>query len=146
MRDAHNCSFSLRSKTIMARIIIASGPVIVEKNKVLLDKDYKEDLWKFCGGKAKENESLSDVARRRSKEELGINIEILDENPFVMHVTKEASEGKLDVILVHFLARRSEGIKPDETIRKWGWFDFSNLPENLGPNIIPALKYFGFIK
>ena len=67
----------------MDKIIIASGPVIVENNKVLLDKDHKEDLWKFCGGKVKENESLIDTAKRRSKEELGIDIEFLDENPYM---------------------------------------------------------------
>lgn len=130
----------------MNKLIIASGPVIVENNKVLLDKDYKEDIWKFCGGKIQENENLTDTAKRRPKEELGINIEILDENPFITYAIKETLEGKIDVILVHFLAKRIGEIKPEEEIQKWGWFDIDNLPENLGLNIIPALKHFGFIK
>ncbi len=125
---------------------MVSGPVIVENDKVLLDRDYKEDLWKFCGGRTKEDESLVDTAKRRSKEELGIEIEILNENPFFTYAIKETPEGKSDVILVHFLAKRIEEIKPGEDIRKWGWFDLDNLPENLGLNIIPALKYFRFIK
>jgi len=130
----------------MNKLIIASGPVIVENNKVLLDKDYKEDIWKFCGGKIQENENLTDTAKRRPKEELGINIEILDENPFITYAIKETPEGKIDVILVHFLAKRIGEIKPEEEIQKWGWFDIDNLPENLGLNIIPALKRFGFIR
>lgn len=124
---------------------MASGPVIVENDKVLLDRDYKEDFWKFCGGKIKEDESLVDTAKRRSKEELGIEIEILNENPFFTYAIKETPEGKSDVILVHFLAKRIGEIKPGEDIKKWGWFDFDNLPENLGLNIIPALKHFRFI-
>jgi ADP-ribose pyrophosphatase YjhB (NUDIX family) len=129
----------------MAKIIIASGPVIVEDNKVLLDKDKKEDLWKFCGGKIKEAEKLADTAKRRSKEELGIDLEILDENPFITYTTKETADGQLDIILVHFLAKRLGEIKPGEDIREWNWFAIENLPANLGPNIIPALKHFGFI-
>lgn len=130
----------------MYRLIVASGPVIVENNKVLLDKDYKEDIWKFCGGKIKEDENLIDTAKRRPKEELGIDVEIMDENPFVTFVAKKTSEGKIDVILVHFLAKKTGEIEPEENIRKWGWFDLNSLPDNLGPNIIPALKHFGFIK
>lgn len=130
----------------MNNIIIASGPVIVENNKVLLDKDHREDIWKFCGGKVKKDEKLIDTAERRSKEELGIDIEILDENPFISYATKETTEGKMDVILVHFLAKRIGKIKPGEDIREWNWFGLDNLPESLGPNIIPALKHFDFIK
>ena len=130
----------------MNNIIIASGPVIVENDKVLLDKDHREDLWKFCGGKIKKDEKLIDTVKRRSKEELGIDIEILDENPFISYATKETTEGKMDIILVHFLAKRIGEIKPGEDIREWNWFDLDNLPESLGPNIIPALKHFDFIK
>jgi 8-oxo-dGTP pyrophosphatase MutT (NUDIX family) len=130
----------------MPKIIIVSGPVIVENNKVLLDKDKKEDLWKFCGGKVKEAEALTATAQRRSKEELGIDLEILDESPFITYTTKETPEGQLDVILVHFLAKRIGEIKPGEEIKEWKWFDVNNLPKNIGTNIDPALKYFGFLK
>lgn len=129
----------------MDKIIIASGPVIVEDEKVLLDKDKKEDLWKFCGGKVLENESLIDTARRRPKEELGIEIEFLDENPYITFAEKQTPEGELDVILVHFLARRKGEIVPSQEVAEWKWFDLDKLPENIGPNIIPALKYFKFI-
>jgi ADP-ribose pyrophosphatase YjhB (NUDIX family) len=130
----------------MDKIIIASGPVIVENNKVLLDKDHKEDFWKFCGGRVRENESLIDAAKRRSKEELGIDIEFLDENPYMTFAEKETETGSIDVILAHFLARAVGEIKPGLDIREWNWFGLDNLPENLGPNIIPALKHFGFLK
>jgi hypothetical protein len=59
---------------------------------------------------------------------------------------KNALEGKLDIILVHFNAKRIGEIKPGEDIREWNWFALDNLPENLGPNIIPALKHFSYLK
>jgi 8-oxo-dGTP pyrophosphatase MutT (NUDIX family) len=131
----------------MDKIIIASGPVIVENGKVLLDQHGDTDLWKFCGGRKKEsNESLIDIAKRRAKEELGIEIEILDKSPFVMYLEREI-EGKLfDVVLVHYLAKRLGEIVPGKEIVRWDWIDLKNLPKNLGPNIIPTLKHFDFIQ
>ena len=130
----------------MDKIIIASGPVIVEDGKVMLNQHGDTDFWKFCGGRVRENENLAEVAKRRVKEEMGIEIEILDKDPFVMHTNKETLEGSIDVILVHYLAKRIGEIKPGKEIREWNWFDIENLPENLAPNILPTLRHFGFIK
>mgnify|MGYP001220246178 CR=1 FL=1 len=127
----------------MDRIIIVSGPVIVENNKVLLNNHGDTDFWKFCGGRAEnKKEDLIDIAKREAKEEMGIDIEILDQEPFITFARKN----DLDIILVHWLAKRIGEIKPGADIRDWQWFDLNNLPHNLGPNILPALKHFGFIK
>lgn len=127
----------------MPKIIIASGPVIVEDNKVLLNNHGDTDFWKFCGGRVENyEENLIDAAKREVKEEMGIDITIADEEPFISFTRKDG----IDIILVHFLAQRVGEIKPSEDIREWNWFDINKLPENLGPNIIPALEHFGFIK
>lgn len=131
----------------MNRIIIASGPVIVEDNKVLLDQHGDTTFWKFCGGRAENLESsLIEVAQNRAKEELGIGIEILSPEPFITYTQKETPEGILDVILVHFLAKRIGEVKPGAEIREWAWLDIHSLPDNLAPNILPVLKHFGFIR
>lgn len=131
----------------MNKIIIVSGPVIVKDNKVLLDKDCKDDFWKFCGGKVKEDEGLVDTAIRRSREELGIDIELLDEIPYMNFTKKETGDESMDVVLAHFLAGAVGEIKPGADIREWKWIPLSELKnEPLAPNIIPTLKHFGFIK
>ena len=132
----------------MPKIIIASGPVIVEDNKVLLNQHGDTEFWKFCGGKVEDYEiNLIETARRKVKEEMGINIEILNQKPFLLHTEKETLEEKIDIILVHFLAKRIGEIKPGKDIREWEWIDINKLSkENLAPNIIPTLKHFGFIK
>ena len=131
----------------MQKIIIASGPVIVENNKVLLNKHGDTAFWKFCGGKVEDYETdLMENAAREVREEMGLKIKILNEQPFINFARKDTAEGRVDIILVHFLAERIGEIKPGEDIREWKWFDLDNLPEDLGPNIIPALKYFGFMK
>lgn len=131
----------------MPKIIIASGPVIVENGKVLLNQHGDTNFWKFCGGKVEDfGSDLIENAKREVREEMGIEIEILDESPFIAFTRKETPEGKIDIILVHFKAKRIGEIKPGADIREWAWHDINNLPENLGPNIIPALKNFGYIK
>lgn len=131
----------------MSKIIIASGPVIVEGNKVLLDLQGEDRFWKFCGGKTKEKETLQETAKRRAREELGIEIKILDEKPFLIHTAKDSADSTLDVILVHYRAKRVGEITPGADIHQWKWIPLEELEkENLAPNIIPTLEYFGFIK
>jgi len=130
----------------MTKIIIASGPVIVENNKVMLNKSGKDNFWKFCGGQIEEKEfNLKDTARREVKEEMGIKIEILNNNPYFFYTEKEIDGNQVSIILVHFLAKRIGEIIPGEDIREWRWININDLDkEDLAPNIIPALKHFGF--
>ncbi len=131
----------------MKHIIIASGPVIVENNKVLLNQHGDDNFWKFCGGKVEDFEkNLLEAAQREAREEMGIELEILNTEPFVIWTYKDLSDGRLDILLVHYLAKRIGEVKPGSDIRVWDWFDLNNLPDNLAPNIIPVLKHFGFVK
>lgn len=132
----------------MSKIIIASGPVIVESNKVLVNKHGDTNFWKFCGGRVEDfNSGLQDNAAREAKEEMGIEIEVINLEPFITFTTKkmDGGGGVMDVILVHYLAKRVGEIVPGADIREWKWLDVANLPDDLGPNIIPALQHFGFI-
>lgn len=132
----------------MDKIIIASGPVIVENGKVLLNQHGDTTFWKFCGGRVEDFETdLIENAKREVKEEMGLEIEILNPVPYFTHTIKETHEGKSDVILVHFLAKRIGEIKPGKDIRAWKWIPLEELEnEPLAPNIITTLKHFGFIK
>lgn len=132
----------------MPKIIIASGPVIVEGGKVLLNQHGEDSFWKFCGGGVKDYDlNLAETARREAKEEMGIEIEISDPKPFLSHTVKETPDGAVDVILVHYLAKRIGEVKPGEEIREWKWIPLAELAsENLAPNILPTLRHFGFLK
>ena len=130
----------------MLKIIIASGPVIVEDNKVLLNKHGDDDFWKFCGGRVEEDEiNLKNTAAREVKEEMGINVEILNDAPCFFYAEKEIEGAQVSVILAHFLAKRIGEITPGEDIREWRWIDINDLAaEKLASNIKPVLKHFGF--
>lgn len=125
------------------KIIIASGPVIIEDNKVLLNQHGDGDMWKFPGGKLENfdftdwNESLERTAKREVKEEMGIDINII--KPLKpMFLSRPEHEGEY-VVLIHYLAKRIGKIKPGTDIDAWDWFPINNLPNNLAPNIKPVL-------
>ena len=121
-------------------VTIASGPVIVEDNKVLLDKHGDDKFWKFPGGTHIENYSFLETAKFRVKEELGIGVE-LEGKPCVMGFTRD----KEYVILIHYLAKRKGEIKKGRDVKEFKWMDVNNLPEDIAPNIEPVLRYFKLI-
>ena len=129
-------------------MIIVSGPVIVENNKVLLNKDGKDDFWKFCGGRVEGSDiNLKDTAIREAKEEMGIEIDILDNNPYFFYIEKENERRMGSIVLAHFLAQRIGEIIPGQETKEWRWLDINDLnKENLAPNIKPTLEYFGFLR
>ncbi|MFA6514369.1 MAG: NUDIX hydrolase [Patescibacteria group bacterium] len=132
----------------MLKIIIASGPVIVENNQVLLNKHGEDNFWKFCGGRVEDYElDIKETAAREVKEEMGLEIKILNSEPYFFYTEKKIDSNKVSVVLVHFLAERKNEIIPGTDIREWKWLNLVDLDnEILAPNIKPALKHFGFIK
>jgi 8-oxo-dGTP pyrophosphatase MutT (NUDIX family) len=117
------------------RIVIASGPVIIEKGKVLLDKHGKDKFWKFPGGRIRKRETLEECAIKRAKEELGISVKLTKPlKPMILW-----KEGDI-IILIHYLAKRKGQIKPGKHVREYKWFDIKKLPKDTGPNINPVLK------
>ena len=117
------------------KYVIASGPVILEKGRVLLDKHGKDKFWKFPGGRIKKGESLEQCAIKRVKEELGINVKLFKPiKPMIIWRSKET------VILMHYLAKRKGKIKPGSHVREWAWINAKKLPKDVAKNIKPVLK------
>jgi ADP-ribose pyrophosphatase YjhB (NUDIX family) len=120
---------------------IASGPVIIEKGRVLLNRDPGDPFWKFPGGLLEywdfknKHEALEETAKREVKEEMGIQIKII--KPLKPMLVKN---GKTWYVLIHYKASRIGKIKPGGDTIDWGWFDIKRLPKNLAPNIKPVLQ------
>jgi len=131
-------------------IIIASGPVIIEDGKVLLDKNAVDSFWKFPGGKWEERDlssnenTLEEVARRKAKEEVGIDIDIIRPlKPMILKkpVMQEHDKNTV-VVLVHWLAHRIGNVVPGDDTLKWAWHDIHNLPLDCAPNIKPVIDEY----
>ncbi|MBP6859293.1 MAG: NUDIX hydrolase [Candidatus Magasanikbacteria bacterium] len=122
--------------------IIASGPVIIEDGKVLLNREQKEygsSLFMIPGGIVDDfSIPLEETCKREVKEELGIEIKII--RPLrTLIVKRPGTENKL-AILTHYLAERVGEIKPGAETIEWGWFDIHNLPNNCAPSIYEIVK------
>ena len=119
--------------------IIASGPVIIENDKVLVNKHGDTDFWKFPGGRVEDFGilDLKEHAKREVKEEMGIEVEII--KPMSTLMTKK---GEAVVILVHYLAKRVGEVQPGSDIREWKWLDIHHLPDDIGPNIRPIVEEY----
>lgn len=136
----------------MNKIVVVSGPVIIENDAVLLDQHGDDDFWKFCGGTVTDfNHTLIENAQQRALEEMGIKIEITNQAPFFFYNHKKIpAEGRIDIIVAHYLAKKIGDIKPGQGIREWKWIPISELDElakqgRLAPSILPALKHFDII-
>lgn len=135
------------------KFIIASGPVIIEDGKVLLNRHGHKDepnakkeqtFWKFPGGRIEDfdftNElnSLEEACKREVKEEMELEIEII--KPLKPMMIKHPDKPDTVVILIHYLAKRLNKIRPAKFIEEFAWHDINNLPSNCAPNIKAVIK------
>lgn len=134
-----------------AKFIVASGPVVVEDGKVLLnrhgDDEEARKYWKFIGGRVElldidfnPADVLEAVCKREVAEEMGLEIEIIV--PLKPMMIKHPNKENTYVILIHYLAKRIGEVQPGPDIVDWNWFDINNLPENLAPNIRPVIESY----
>ena len=120
--------------------IIASGPVIVEKGKLLVNKDENDDFYKLPGGKIKPGESAEECCIREAKEEINGDIEIIKPlNPLVVWKKNNVGES-MPIMLLHYKAqlKNRKMILPGKGIIKIEWLKIEDIRAgkyNVGPNI-----------
>ncbi|MBU1148596.1 NUDIX hydrolase [Patescibacteria group bacterium] len=119
------------------KCIIVSGPVIIERGRVLLVKEGDDQIWKFPGGKVKGGESLEKACQREVKEELGIDIKIIKPiKPLLVY--RQAKT----IFSITYLAKRQGKIKPSKEIKDYKWFPLTKLPEDRGENVGPVVRIY----
>lgn len=124
----------------MVKFIVASGAVIIEDGKILVNKDDKDDFYKIPGGSLENEESLEDACNREAKEENNAEIEIIRPlNPMIIYKNPKNGE-KMIIVLVHYLAKlkNKSQIKLIPPIKEIRWLDISEIKKkkhNVAPNI-----------
>ncbi|MFA4960508.1 MAG: NUDIX domain-containing protein [Candidatus Pacearchaeota archaeon] len=123
------------------KFIIASGPVIIEDNALLVNKDNKDDFYKLPGGTIEEGtEDLEEACHREVMEENNAKIEIIKPlHPMLIWKNPQTKE-RMAIVLIHFLARllnKSE-IKPCGETKEIKWLDINEIKQGkhfVAPNI-----------
>ena len=121
--------------------LIASGLVIIEDGKLLVNKDNKDDFYKLSGGTIEEDvESLEEACHREVKEENNAEIEIIKPlNPMILWKNPQSGD-KMCIVLIHYLAKlkNKDEIKPIPPIQETKWLDIQEIKDgkhNVAPNI-----------
>jgi ADP-ribose pyrophosphatase YjhB (NUDIX family) len=128
------------------KYIIASGPVIIEKGKLLVNKDDKDDFYKLPGGTIEEGiEDLKETCHREVKEENNAEIEIIKPlHPMILWKNPQTGE-KMCIVLIHYLAKlkNEKEIKPMPPIKEIKWLDIKEIKQgkyHVAPNIKFLIK------
>ena len=123
------------------KYIIASGPVIIEKGKLLVNKDDKDDFYKLPGGQVGDyDKSLEDACHRQTKEENNGLIRILEPlSPMMLRKNPQTGE-KMIILLIHYRAKllNKKDLKPMPPIKKVKWLSIADIKRGkyrVAPNI-----------
>ena len=105
---------------------VVAGIILNEEGKILLTKRAEGQsralLWEFPGGKVEEGETDQESLKRELKEELCLEVEVLEHLVTVYH-----SYPDLTIELVCYLCRTSRS-RPCLTVHSdYAWVDFDEL-------------------
>ena len=125
------------------KYIIASGPVIIEDGKLLVNKDDKDDFYKLPGGTIEYGvESLEEACHRETKEENNAEIEIIKPlHPMILWKNPQTKE-EMCILLIHYLSKlkNKEEIKPIPPIQEIRWLDIEEIKKG-EYHVAPNIKY-----
>lgn len=123
------------------KYIIASGPVIVENGKLLVNKDNKDDFYKLPGGTIEYGiEDLEEACHRETKEENNGLIKIIKPlHPMILWKNPQTKE-EMCILLIHYKAKllNKKDIKPIHPIQEVKWLNIEEIKQDkhhVAPNI-----------
>lgn len=126
---------------IEGKFIVASGPVIIEHNKLLVVKDNKDPFYKLPGGTVKEKENLEKGCLRRAKEEINADVEII--RPLMPNILYEnpRTKERMTIVLINYLAKlkNKKDIKPLPPSQDIKWISIKEIKQGKG-NVSPNVK------
>ncbi|MBT7102333.1 NUDIX hydrolase [archaeon] len=133
--------FDKRIAKLNIKSIVATGPVIIQDGKLLVNKDGKDDFYKIPGGSvAPGTEDLEESCYREAREENNANIEIIKPlHPMIIWKNPQTEE-KMAILLIHYLAKlkNPDEIKPIAPTKEVIWLDIEEIKQgkhNVAPNI-----------
>ena len=114
-------------------LVVGIGVIANEKGEFLLSKRRskikKWQKWEVPGGIVEFGESVEDTVKREIKEELGIEIEIIDVIDLVFSKIWKLKSRIIHVILVGYICKVLKGMpKPnDREVEDIGWFKLDEI-------------------
>ncbi len=123
------------------KFIVASGSVILEEGKLMVNRDDKDDFYKLPGGTIEEGvEDLEEACHREFFEENNGKIEIIRPLHPVLIWKNPQTKEKMAILLIHYLAKllNKEEVRPKGEIKEIAWLPVKEIKEGrhrVAPNI-----------
>ncbi len=107
------------------------GCIIIENNKVLLVYEKNRNFWGFPKGHMEKAENEIETALREVKEEVGLDVEIIDKEK--RYILNYIIRDEIDKTTVLYLAipKNKEIVMQESEIEKVKWCDFEEALETL---------------
>jgi len=127
------------------KFIVASGPVIIEENKILLVKDDKDPFYKLPGGTVKEGLLLEEACKKEAKQEINAKVEIIKPlMPNILYENPKTKE-KMTIVLINYLCKlkNKEEIKIIPPTQDMKWLSIEDIKQgkgNASPNVQELVK------
>ncbi|WP_366161854.1 NUDIX domain-containing protein [Bacillus infantis] len=97
-----------------SNILVASTSIMIKESK-----NTAGPAWNFPSGRIEPGEDIITAARRESREETGLNIEILESAGFFQFTSRTGHP----VFMFHFIAEIAGGsIELEEGMTEYSWF------------------------
>ena len=127
---------------------VGCGALIInDNNEILLlkrsGKIRNEDgFWSKPGGSVEFGEKVTDAIKREIKEELGVDIELLQFLGYNDHIIPDENQ---HWVAIHYLAKIINGTPENLEPNKHSeikWFPINDLPENITSTTTEPIKFY----
>jgi mutator protein MutT len=122
------------SRLYPAEPVVGVGGIVLDADRVLLVKRGREPLkgiWSIPGGKLELGETLRDGVRRELREEVGLEVQVLEMVEVFERITRDA-EGRAayHFVLIDFLCECPDGVaRADDDVDEVAWVERSRISD-----------------
>ena len=120
--------------------------IVNEKGEILLMKRSPKsqneiNTWALIGGRLEFGETMIEGIQRETMEEVGVEIEIVDQLPAYDHIYPEIKQHWIGTVFIAKLKSGTPTNNEPDKCEEIGWFNLESLPSPLADMSAKAIKY-----
>lgn len=122
------------------RPLVGVAAIIIKDGKVLLGKRknaHGSGTWQFPGGHLEFNETIENCAQREVLEETGIKIKNIRLGPYTNDIFEQEQKHYITLFVMAEYDSGELALKEPQKCEKWGWFEWTRLPQ---PSFLPIIN------